>query len=415
MPMGLSDTSHHGGVAPGDQAALWGSLASRYVKQQRPRRLLALDGGGIRGILTLAILAEIERQLGARSDDSGAFRLCHFFDYIGGTSTGAIIAAGLARGMSVQELIEFYKTIGPDMFQKERLLRRLRNLYRSDPLAEQLKATFGEATTLAPEDLQCLLLVVTRNVTTDSPWPVSSMPAAKYNARSRSNCNLKIPLWRLVRASTAAPIYFPPEVLEWDVGHPEQSFVFVDGGMTPYNNPAFLLYRMATTPEYRLGWPTGEDNLMLVSVGTGAAASRGPEALEPETNIAASLAGLPGALMGGAAVDQDVNCRIVGRCVSGAVIDREVWDLIPREDPTDPKSTRIPLDRGLGRHFLYARYNADLTEEGLKQLGVGGVNAAAVRKLDAVDNIDDLARIGRAAAQEIDLAAQFGALVPARL
>jgi len=119
--------------------------------------------------------------------------------------------------------------------------------------------------------------------------------------------------------------------------------------------------------------------------------------------------------MGGASVDQDVNCRIVGRCVSGAVIDREVWDLIPREDPTDPKSTRIPLDRGLGRHFLYARYNADLTEEGLKQLGVGGVNAAAVRKLDAVDNIDDLARIGRAAAQEIDLAAQFGALVPARL
>jgi uncharacterized protein len=392
--------------------AAWGPLAQRYLTERRPRRLLALDGGGIRGILTLEILAELERQLGARSRDPAAFRLSHFFDYIGGTSTGAIIAAGLARGMSARELMSFYISIGPEMFQKERLLHRLRNLYRSDPLADQLQATFGVATTLAPEDLQCLLLVVTRNVTTDSPWPVSSMPAAKYNARARSNCNLKIPLWQLVRASTAAPIFFPPEVLEWDARDPSQSFVFVDGGMTPYNNPAFLLYRMATTPEYRLGWPTGEDQLMLISVGTGAAATRGPDALEPETNIAASLAGIPGALMAGAAVDQDINCRIVGRCVHGAVIDSEVGDLIPREDPADPASARIPLDRGLGRQFLYARYNADLSERALQRLGIDGVHAAAVRKLDAVGSIEHLAGIGRAAAREVDLVAQFGALIP---
>jgi hypothetical protein len=402
-------------MTPSNSAAVWGPLASRYLTERRPRRLLALDGGGIRGILSLEILAEVERQLGARSRDPTAFRLCDFFDYIGGTSTGAIIAAGLARGMSSRELMSFYTSIGPEMFQKERLLRRLRNLYRSDPLADQLQATFGEATTLAPEDLRCLLLVVTRNVTTDSPWPVSSMPAAKYNARSRNNCNLKIPLWQLVRASTAAPIYFPPEVLEWDPRDPSQSFVFVDGGMTPYNNPAFLLYRMATAPEYRLGWPTGEDKLMLVSVGTGAGATRGPEALEPETNIAAALAGAPGALMAGALVDQDINCRIVGRCVHGAVVDREIWDLIPREDPTDPESARIPIDRDLGRRFLYARYNADLSEEGLRRLGIDGVDAAAVRKLDAVDNIEHLGRIGRAAAREIDLAAQFGALIPQRI
>jgi hypothetical protein len=314
--------------------------------------------------------------------------------------------------MPTQKLISFYTSIGEEMFQKERLLYRLRNLYRSDPLADQLQATFGEATTLAPKDLECLLLVVTRNVTTDSAWPVSSMPEAMYNAPDLSNCNLKIPLWRLVRASTAAPIYFPPEILEWDARDPNQTFVFVDGGMTPYNNPAFLLYRMATTPEYRLGWPTGEDKLMLVSVGTGAAATRGPDALEPETNIAANLAGLPGALMAGAAVDQDINCRTVGRCVHGAEIDSEIGDMIPRKNTADPKSPRIPLDRGLGRQFLYARYNADLSERGLERLGIDGVDAAAVRKLDAVDNIEPLGRIGRAAAREVDLAAQFGALIP---
>jgi hypothetical protein len=387
---------------------IWGPLADRY-RSIRSRRLLALDGGGIRGVLTLAILAEIERQLAAITGTGSTFRLCQFFDYIAGTSTGAIIAAGLARGMSTSDLITFYTSIGPEMFQKERLLYRLRHLYRADPLAAQLKTTFGEKTTLAPEHLQCLLLVVTRNVTTDSAWPISSVPVAKYNALERPDCNLQIPLWRLVRASTAAPIYFPPELLEWEPGNPEKSFVFVDGGMTPYNNPGFLLYRMATAAEYRLGWPIGERKLMLVSVGTGTSATLGPDALVPETNIAATLAGVPGALMNGASVDQDVNCRVIGRCVHGAPIDREIGDMIPR----DPQNQPIPLTQDLGRHFLYARYSADLSATGLEALGLSGIDAEAVRKLDAVDRIDDLLRVGRAAAGQVDLPAQFGALVTA--
>jgi hypothetical protein len=391
------------------ESKIWGPLAERYGST-RPRRLLALDGGGIRGILTLAILAEIERQLALVTGTGSTFRLCHFFDYIAGTSTGAIIAAGLARGMSTKDLITFYTSIGPEMFQKERLLYRLRHLYRGDPLAEQLKATFGEKTTLAPDHLQCLLLVVTRNVTTDSAWPISSAPVAKYNACERPDCNLQIPLWRLVRASTAAPIYFPPEVLEWEPGNPEKSFVFVDGGMTPYNNPAFLLYRMATAPAYRVHWPIGEQKLMLVSVGTGASAVLGPDALVPETNIAATLAGLPGALMTGASVDQDMNCRVIGRCVYGTVIDREIGDMIPR----DAAGHTIPLTQDLGRHFLYARYTADLSSEGLEKLELSSIDGEAVRKLDAVDHIDDLLRVGRAAAKQVDLASQFGALVTAQ-
>jgi hypothetical protein len=74
-----------------------------------------------------------------------------------------------------------------------------------------------------------------------APWPVSNNPAAKYNALDRIDCNLRIPLWQFVRGSTAAPTYFPPEVGK--VG--EDEFIFVDGGVTMYNNPAFQLFLMA--------------------------------------------------------------------------------------------------------------------------------------------------------------------------
>jgi patatin-like phospholipase/acyl hydrolase len=104
---------------------------------------------------------------------------------------------------------------------------------------------------LGSEYLRTLLMVVLRNATTDSPWPVSNNPAAKYNAPDRKDCNLNIPLWQLVRGSTAALTYFPPEVVK--VG--EQEFIFVDGGMTMYNNPAFQLFLMATVEAYNLPWP----------------------------------------------------------------------------------------------------------------------------------------------------------------
>jgi hypothetical protein len=384
---------------------LWGPLAGRYTAAG-PRRMLALDGGGIRGILTLEILAEMELQLAAITGTGDRFRLCQFFDYIAGTSTGAIIAAGLALGMSTSELIAFYKSIGPQMFEKDHRLDRLRHVYSGDPLTERLQSKFGVETTLHPDRLRCLLLVVTRDVITDSPWPISSSPVSKCNDRQRADCNLQIPLWRLVRASTAAPGFFPPEVVEWEKGNPKKSFVFVDGATTPYNNPAFLCFRMATSPEYRLLWPTGEDRLMLVSVGTGASAPPGPNALVPETHVASTLLGLPGALMGGASVDQDINCRTIGRCVHGAAIDRELGDMIPREG-----DARIPLPTNIGRAFLYARYNVDLSENGLAALGLPDVDPASVQTLDAVDGIEDLARVGRVAAKQVNLAAHFGPLV----
>jgi patatin-like phospholipase/acyl hydrolase len=233
--------------------------------------MLALDGGGIRGLITLGVLERLEALLAEASGRGSDFRLHEFFDYIGGTSTGAIIAAGLARGLSVAQLRDFYLANGPAMFEPAILLERLKYLHDADPLRLKLREVFGADTTLRPEHLHCLLLIVTKNNSTDSPWPVSSNPDARYNDPARPDCNLAIPLWQIVRASTAAPVFFPPEELNWDPDDPSKKFIFVDGGVTPYNNPAFLLYRFATEQPYALEWQRGERNLLIVSVGTGAA------------------------------------------------------------------------------------------------------------------------------------------------
>jgi hypothetical protein len=385
-----------------DRQPSWGPLEKRFGGEKRPRKLLALDGGGIRGVLTLQVLIKMEDILRERSGQGDQFRLCNFFDYIGGTSTGAIIAAGLARGMSARELSEFYMKTGPAMFDKSFILFRLRHLYESQPLAAELKKTYGEDTTLFPEFLKCLLLVVTRNVTTDSPWPISSNPFANYNLPHRADCNLCIPLWQLVRASTAAPVYFAPEVLQWDKNDPSKTFVFEDGGLTPYNNPAFLLARMATVGQYNLNWETGEDKLLVVSVGTGSAPKVDAEVYSSGKSAFTNLANFPAALMYGAQVDQDINCRVVGRCVHGAPVDRELGDLIPRRGDPDPrKGEFVPLSENLGRQFLYARYNAELSARWLSVHGLGDVDASKVAQLDSVEHVKDLVRVGQALAEEV--------------
>jgi Patatin-like phospholipase len=99
---------------------------------------------------------------------------------------------------------------------------------------------------------------------------LSNNPAAYYNDRERIDCNLNLPLWQLVRASTAAPTFFPPEVIVLAEGtDKEYRFVFVDGGVTTYNNPAFLDFHMAIAAPYAVNWKTGVDEMLIVSVGTG--------------------------------------------------------------------------------------------------------------------------------------------------
>ena len=364
----------------------WGSLAARYENEQ-PRKILSLDGGGIRGVLTLEILLELEKQLKTELKKDDSFRLSDFFDYVGGTSTGAIIAAGLSRGMSVTELLNFYEEKGEAMFDKAFLLKRVKYFYNDGPLLKELQNTFGLGNIdIKSGDFKTLLLVVTMNRSTDSPWPISNNPNARYNNPGRPDCNLRIPLYQLVRASTAAPAYFRPETLQWDLTNPEKTFVFVDGGVTPYNNPSFLMYRMATQRPYGLNWKTGEKNLLVVSVGTGSAPSPGVY-----NNLLDTLKELPNNLMYAMQVDQDINCRTVGRCIFGSSIDRELGDMIP----LDNDDKMLSLDSDAARHFSYVRYNANLSEEGLSEMGLGHIDSDDVRQMDSVEFIGKLREVGK--------------------
>jgi patatin-like phospholipase len=356
---------------------------SDKMKVTTQKKLLALDGGGIRGLITLQILARFERILReAKAGGNPDFRLAQYFDYIGGTSTGAIIAAALAMGMSVAEIGHFYLSNAIQMFSRAGYLQRFRYKYIDEKLSAQLKSVLGPETTLGSDKLQTLLMMVLRNATTDSPWPLSNNPCAKYNDRTLPNCNLELPLWQLIRASTAAPTYFPPELVH--IG--QQEFLFVDGGVTTYNNPAFQLFLMATLEPYLLKWSTGEDKLLLVSVGTGTAPLAKATLRAEDMSLLYNAGCIPSALMFASLNEQDFLCRAFGYCLSGPPLDSEIGDM--------------KRDRSFGdsKLFTYVRYNAELSEDGLSSLGLPGIRPDDVRSLDSIDHMEELKQIGEAVA-----------------
>jgi patatin-like phospholipase len=355
-----------------------------------PKRLLALDGGGIRGVLTLSILRSLEEHLQQRHGDD--LVLAGYFDYIAGTSTGAIIATALALGKPVSEVQEMYRNLSGKIFSKRFLPLRLRSIYRDGPLARELESFFGEGRTLGDPELRSLLLMVLHNTGTDSPWLMSNCTRAKYNRADRylktpPDRNLDLQLSPLVRASAAAPVFFPPQ--ELCIG--SNTFVFQDGGITPYNNPALILFLLATLPEYGLGWPAGADKLLLVSVGTGSSAAVHPNLLAREVNLVFNAKNLSSVFMNGASMVQDMLCRSLARTSAGAEIDREF-------------GSRVGID-GVGGQslFTYARYNADLSEAGLLAQGITDESLRrSLRKLDRVDRIPDLEALGSSIGEAAD-------------
>jgi uncharacterized protein len=350
------------------------------ISKPGQKKILALDGGGIRGIMTVEVLAGIEKILRQQLHRGGDFVLADYFDFFAGTSTGAIIAACLSCGMSSAQIRDFYLESGSAMFDKAFLLKRFRYKYEDEKLAGKLKEVFGADTTLGSDKLKNLLMMVMRNATTDSPWPLSNNPGAKYNQRDRTDCNLNLPLWQLVRASTAAPVYFPPELINTG----QQEFVFVDGGITTYNNPSFQAFLMATVEPYKLNWAAGEDKLLIVSVGTGTSPQANADLNPEEMNILYNAGSIPSALMFAALNEQDFLCRTFGNCLAGDIIDREVGDMIGQRGPVQPKL------------FTYLRYNAELTREGLDLLGLPDIEPKYVQKLDSTDHIKELQRVGQA-------------------
>lgn len=364
------------------------TIAER-IKSPGPKKILALDGGGIRGMITVEVLGAIEDLLRKRLNKGSDFVLADYFDFVAGTSTGAIIAACISLGMKVDTIRDFYVNSGRDMFDKAFLLKRFRYKYEEDKLIEKMQTIFGKDTTLGSDKLRAVLMMVMRNATTDSPWPLSNNPSAKYNQPVRRekphyDCNLDFPLWQLVRASTAAPVYFPPEVIKMG----PNEFVFVDGGITTYNNPAFQAFLMATVETYNMNWPVGEHSLLVVSVGTGTSAQANKDLSPSEMNLLYNAGSIPSALMYAALNEQDFLCRVFGVCLAGDVLDREVWDMVGKKGPISPKL------------FTYVRYNAELSREGLDALGLHDIEPEDVQKLDSVEHVSELQRIGKAIADK---------------
>jgi len=346
-------------------------------------RLLSIDGGGVRGVVALEVLARIEEVLREQTGDADLV-LGDWFDYVGGTSTGAIIAGGVALGLPVTRIQQLYRDNMHAIFTRAGILDLVRARYDEEGIERVLRREFGEDRTLGSPDLRCLLLLGLRNSTTGSPWPVSSNPAGRYNQGPGSN--LEIPLWQLLRASSAAPTFFVPE----EVAVGERTFVFSDGAVTTLNNPALQLFLMATLPAYHLGWPTGRDELLLVSVGTGTTERARAELRPNDLNLLDYATSVPEALIHSAAVQNDYLCRVLGECRSGPTLDSELGDLVGGAGLLPE-----PL-------FSYLRYDAETRPDSLEALGVTHLSAERLDRIDGVEFIDDMSEFGRAIAGRVE-------------
>lgn len=298
------------------------------------KRILSFDGGGIRGVFSLKVAEHLERHFRvARGRPDLVLR--DEFDFFAGTSTGAIIAACLAWGMSVGEILDLYLKRGAEMFAQAEWYRRFwRSKYRADVIADFFKSRFNEGDAACTPSLlgtQRLwhggapkyLLMVMRNASTGGAWPVTNNPAAKFNDEALPDCNLRVPLWQLLRASTAAPTFFPPE----EISMAGNVNLFVDGGLTPYNNPALIAALMATLPQYRIGWRATVRDLQVVSIGTGHIRAQLRKQQARELNTLDFAQYIAPAMISSVATEQDMLCRVLGECVHGGAVDAELGEM----------------------------------------------------------------------------------------
>ena len=224
------------------------------------KRILALDGGGIRGIMTIQMLKKVESIVRKRTGDT-ATTLSDYFDLIGGTSTGAIIAAALTLGWEVKDIEELYLQLGDSIFESKWYRKGiLRAKFSPAPLRKALHEEFGDIC-LGDDEIKTNLGIVAKRLDTGSPWILHNNPNGPFYGE-----NSLLKLREIVRASTAAPHYFKPEPIK--IGDMEVG-AFVDGGVSPHNNPSLQLLMLATLKGHGFNWETGEEKLLVVSLGTG--------------------------------------------------------------------------------------------------------------------------------------------------
>ena len=366
------------------------SRDEHWENDGQPKRILALDGGGVRGVLTLEYLKKIEDILHHRHGGDSNFRLCHYFDLIAGTSTGAIIAACLAKGMLVSEVLALYQKFAQDVFKRNFFRRGFVNTkYDDKELKKHLNHVFRD-NRLGSESLKTGLLVVTKRLDTGSIWPLSNNPKDKYftsNIHDDYLANEDYPLKSVVRASTAAPSYFAPEYIEISAGDDKKPGVkgmFVDGGASPYNNPALLALQLVTLKGYRAEWLLDPDKLLMVSVGTGS--------------------GQPGASKSRLSIGHAVNSllSIMDDCAESVELIMQWISDSPTAREIDGNVSDLGGDLISERPLLqYIRYNVQLNHKWLSkhlQLNFSEDKCKKLQEMDQPDNLTDLSYLGLKAA-----------------
>lgn len=205
------------------------------------RRILSIDGGGIKGVFPASFLSTVEDAVGDQ--------VANYFDLIVGTSTGGIIALGLGLGLSTNEILSFYEELGPDIFRGNPLLKTLRHLFFSKyddrPLRDALENTLGNRTLGESKNR---LVIPAMNLDTGEAYLYKTAHHSK-NERDHKQLAMTVAL-----STSAAPTYFP--------SHQSSSgLALVDGGMWA-NNPTGIAVIEAVA---NLGWEP--QSLRILSLG----------------------------------------------------------------------------------------------------------------------------------------------------
>ncbi|GAB4186008.1 MAG: patatin-like phospholipase family protein [Coleofasciculaceae cyanobacterium] len=245
-----------------------------------PFRILSLDGGGIRGLVSAYMLLEIEKKL--KENNKPPIR--EYFDMIAGTSTGSILAAGIALGYSIEELINIYTERGLEIFPYQNLFdwgrlkmlfkyglsapkfsnEGLINVLKNEPKFQKPDGSYITIKEVGQDEKAPIVLILAfdtmyRNTTFFTSYHIPAEGNRWYN---------NIPLWEICVSSAAAPTFFPA----YELKHHEESksegieedwsFPHVDGGVTA-NNPSLCAIAHAIQLGHKL------EDISLLSIGTG--------------------------------------------------------------------------------------------------------------------------------------------------
>jgi len=360
------------------------------------KRILALDGGGIRGALTLGYLQKIEDLLRAQHGNDNAFRLCDYFDLIGGTSTGSIIATCLALGWKVEEIKEKYFALGDEIFGDKHkwyeVFKFTKAKFDAKPLERSLRNVFKNIS-LGSDEIRTGLCIVIKRADTNSVWPLLNHPRGKF-FDNENGTNKDILLWKAVRASAAAPTYFLPQIINVGGGAPVAAFV--DGGVSMANNPALQLLMVASLKGFPFNWKLGAKNMLLVSVGTGMSSPNKLPQKITKNHLLNWAKEIPDMLMQDASWNNQIILQWISRSPTAWNIDSEIGNLDKDLLASDASGNGL---------ISYLRFNLWLEQNSLKDLMGKDYTDKEVDELIEMSNPEskeELYKIGfRAAKNEI--------------